>query len=171
MFIKPIETTAFPPSVWQDHAGNIHFALQSRKSRSLFSGLSLVGNPNLKRLADYEFRIILRLQTKKTEYLIAVDSTFESIHENWNWVEQNFFMKLTESNTNNEQNDAALLQQFNEMTEEIQGKMMYYLHSFELDSKTLENQSIETHVKLCIQRYFVNLKDEILLDCIYYSHA
>ncbi|KAI8926099.1 hypothetical protein BC831DRAFT_458036 [Entophlyctis helioformis] len=49
MFIRPIDVALLPAAgtVWQDHAGNTHFVLQSKKKdggnvmRSLFSGLSM----------------------------------------------------------------------------------------------------------------------------------
>ena len=89
MFIKPIDVTILPNSgaIWKDHAGNTHFILQSKKKdtvmRSLLSGLttlSVTTDAYKRSLAEYDFRILLRLAIKKVDYVVAVDDTFEKIH-------------------------------------------------------------------------------------------
>lgn len=93
MFIKPIDASTLPPATWQDRSGNLHFILQSRKSRSLFANLTIL-QPHLKKLADFEFRILLKCLGKKMDYVVAVDDTFEKIHATWTWIEQNVIVKV-----------------------------------------------------------------------------
>ncbi|KAJ3283578.1 hypothetical protein HK104_010324 [Borealophlyctis nickersoniae] len=139
MFVKPVDASSISSSAtWQDRAGNTHFALQSRRAanvvRSLFTGiasLSLSGSSDLayrKSLAEYEFRIILKCASRKADYIIAVDETFEKIHTDWNWVESNLFLKLNEIDAQKtaltpEQIDNVLLRQFEELTEEAVGEI------------------------------------------------
>lgn len=82
MFIKPTDQSTLPAANWQDKAGNAHFILQSKKPdtfRSFFSNLSTQKDGFKKSVSEYDFRIIL--QTQKAKYVIAVDDTFEKIHE------------------------------------------------------------------------------------------
>ncbi|OAJ37166.1 hypothetical protein BDEG_21229 [Batrachochytrium dendrobatidis JEL423] len=130
MFIKPIEVTSLlvqSKSTWQDHAGNTHFVLQSKKKdanimRSLITGISLgvgaavgVASSSLptsaagpgtssssdtaykKSLLEYEYRILLRFISRKAEFIIAVDHSFDKIHTDWNWVERNLFIKVVDN--------------------------------------------------------------------------
>ena len=103
MFIKPLDTSLLPIAQWQDHAGNTHFSLQSKKKdgmRSFFSGLtnlSLTSSQDAayrKSIAEYDYRILLKINTRKQVFVIAVDESFEKIHTDWNWVERNLFLKV-----------------------------------------------------------------------------
>lgn len=66
--------------------------------RSFFSGFSsgvtLGANGSnaayIKSLLEYDFRILLRLGSKKSDYVVAVDSSFEKIHV----VSQSFWTAL-----------------------------------------------------------------------------
>ncbi|KAI8810519.1 rab-GTPase-TBC domain-containing protein [Cladochytrium replicatum] len=76
MFIKPLEAhqVQVPGAAWQDHAGNPHFALQSRKSNTsaittAFYGWSLFGSgasqkdsnqARIKQLSEFDYRIVFR---------------------------------------------------------------------------------------------------------------
>ncbi|KAJ3134127.1 hypothetical protein HDU90_005223 [Geranomyces variabilis] len=139
MFIKPLDVHALPVAhPFQDRAGNAHFALQSKLPRnpvqSLFSGLAAfslaVSAPSSpadaafrRSLLDYDHRIVLRCPSRKLDYIVAVDESFEKIHADWNWVEENLFLKLQEleaskSKLTPEQIDNLLIKQFDELTEE-----------------------------------------------------
>ncbi|KAJ3022183.1 TBC1 domain member 9 [Thoreauomyces humboldtii] len=192
MFIKPLDTATLPATPFQDRAGNNHFALQSRKPSSsvfsLFSGLaslSLVSSPDAvyrRSIMEYEFRITLRCPTRKTEYVVAVAETFEKIHTDWNWVEQNLFLKLEEleyakSRPTPEQIDAILVRQFEELTEEavdpraaeVQAKLQQVLRDLLPTFPVLErehllnfyactywlNENSSSRGQLCITRNYV----------------
>ncbi|KAJ3173298.1 hypothetical protein HDU87_007671 [Geranomyces variabilis] len=140
MFIKPLDVHALPVAhPFQDRAGNAHFALQSKLPRnpvqSLFSGfaafsLAASSAPSSpadaafrRSLLDYDHRIVLRCPSRKLDYIVAVDESFEKIHADWNWVEENLFLKLQEleaskSKLTPEQIDNLLIKQFDELTEE-----------------------------------------------------
>ena len=105
-----------------DKAGNHYFTLQQSKKnnnviKSLFSTLytsatsstqtmssassnniksnsSIPSAAFLKSISDYEFRIILKCPSRKSDFVVAVDDTFEKIHSDWNWVERNLFLKV-----------------------------------------------------------------------------
>ncbi|KAI8822174.1 rab-GTPase-TBC domain-containing protein [Fimicolochytrium jonesii] len=173
MFIKPLDVASLPAATYQDKAGNDHFALQSRKQnavRSLFSGiasLSLSNSPDAayrRSLMEYEFRIILKCPSRKTEYVVAVDETFEKIHTDWNWVEQNLFMKLTELEASKapptrDQLDALLVRQFDELTDEV------------IDPRAVEVQAKLFQVRKDLLPSFPVLADDVLLNlyaCTYW---
>ncbi|TPX64567.1 hypothetical protein SpCBS45565_g05797 [Spizellomyces sp. 'palustris'] len=173
MFIKPLDTTALPSATFQDHAGNAHFALQSKKAnvvRSLFSGIASLSlstssdSAYKKNLMEYEFRIILRCPSRKAEYIVAVDDTFEKIHTDWNWVERNLFLKLAEIDASGStftphQLDTILLKQFEELTEEA------------VDPRAAEVQAKLQEVRKSLLPNFPILSDEILLNfyaCTYW---
>ncbi|KAJ3153650.1 hypothetical protein HDU86_005148 [Geranomyces michiganensis] len=138
MFIKPLDVQALPAAhPFQDRAGNAHFALQSKLPRnpmqSLFSGFTAfslaVSAPSpadaafRRSLLEYDHRIILRCPSRKLDYVVAVDESFEKIHADWNWVEENLFLKLAEleaskSKLTPDQIDNLLIKQFDELTEE-----------------------------------------------------
>ena len=88
MFIKPVDVASYSLSGnWQDNSGNLKFSLQSKQARkNLFSSLMV------KKSLDYDFRILLR--TRKNAFVIAIDDTFEKIHDTWNWIEQNVMSKV-----------------------------------------------------------------------------
>ena len=88
MFIKPIDVVSFSSSgTWQDNSGNHKFSLQSRQAKkNIFSALIVKKTP------EYDFRIVLR--TGKNAFVVAVDDTFEKIHDTWNWIEQNIMLKV-----------------------------------------------------------------------------
>jgi hypothetical protein len=110
MFIKPVDASLLPSATWQDRAGNHHFALQSRKAvsfeiRNIFSfgtsastggstGTAAASAAFLRSIGEFEFRIVLKCPSKKADYVVAVDDTFEKIHTDWNWVERNLFLKV-----------------------------------------------------------------------------
>ncbi|KAI9197168.1 rab-GTPase-TBC domain-containing protein [Polychytrium aggregatum] len=178
MFIKPLDLAAVADTnVWQAHAGNQHFALQSRKQtpalKSLFSFANIVplipvaSSPDaaLKRqVADAEFRIILRCANKK-EYVVAVDATFEKIHMDWNWIESHLFLKLAEleaadSAPTPEHVDSIILAQFIELHEEYH------------DPKSASEQAKLLDLKYKMNRIFPSLEDEVVLQgykCIFLS--
>ncbi|TPX55175.1 hypothetical protein PhCBS80983_g05535 [Powellomyces hirtus] len=173
MFIKPLDTTVLPAATFQDRAGNAHFALQSKRQnavQSLFSGLaslSLAVSPDAtykRSLMEYEFRIILRCPSRKRDYIVAVDESFEKIHTDWNWVEQNLFLKLEEmdlskSKVTPEQIDNLLVKQFDELTEEA------------VDPRAAEVQAKLQQVLQEIQPVFPALAGEVLLNfyaCTYW---
>ncbi|KAL5033200.1 hypothetical protein RTP6_001200 [Batrachochytrium dendrobatidis] len=202
MFIKPIEVTSLlvqSKSTWQDHAGNTHFVLQSKKKdanimRSLITGISLgvgaavgVASSSLptsaagpgtssssdtaykKSLLEYEYRILLRFISRKAEFIIAVDHSFDKIHTDWNWVERNLFIKLAEidsaclsskPNTTTDQIDNLLYKQFGEMTEEYEDPQVAGVMAKLLDVK---NQ---------LTKVFPSAQDDVLLNyyaCTYWA--
>jgi hypothetical protein len=125
MFIKPLETSALPQATWTDHSGNLYFTLQSRKARGLFASLSLAQVPQaVKRISEFEFRILLKTGGgKKTQFVVAVDDSFEKMHGAWTWIEQNVFLRLLETSASlsPDQIDAVLLKQFEDLAEEAEG--------------------------------------------------
>ncbi|KAH6573779.1 hypothetical protein BASA61_005347 [Batrachochytrium salamandrivorans] len=204
MFIKPIEVSTLsihPTSSWQDHAGNTHFVLQSKKKdssimRSLITGLSTgislgvgaaVGGASAlasstgpgtssssdavyrKSLLDYEYRILLRFNSRKADFIVAVDHSFDKIHTDWNWVERNLFIKLAEIdstslssklNTTADQIDKLLLVQFGEMTEEYK------------DPQVVGAMAKLQEVKSELIRVFPSAADDVLLNyyaCTYWA--
>lgn len=92
MFVKPVELSVLgDSSSWLDKAGNTHFVLQSKKKdgnvmRSFMSGLSglTVASSSdaqyRKSLMEYDFRILLRFISRKKDYVVAVDESFDKIH-------------------------------------------------------------------------------------------
>ncbi|KAJ3026290.1 hypothetical protein HDV00_012031 [Rhizophlyctis rosea] len=183
MFIKPIDASSM--STWQDHAGNAHFALQSRRAnvvRSLFTGiaslsLSASSDTGRKAYTDYEFRIILRCPSRKADFVVAVDDTFEKIHTDWNWVERNLFLKLSEidaqrSTLTQDQIDTVLLKQFEELTEEAAGSITNLkpdlrgslLIRVQSDPRTAEAQAKIQDMRMQLIQIFPNFEDEVLLN-------
>ncbi|KAL2911819.1 hypothetical protein HK105_208669 [Polyrhizophydium stewartii] len=205
MFIKPIDAALLPAgaAAWQDHAGNTHFVLQSKKKdanvmRSLLSGFSTTlslgaavaagaagsgaaaggpGGPSStdaayrRSLMDYDFRILLRFLSRKVEFVVAVDDSFEKIHTDWNWVERNLFLKLAEidaaslsakPNTTAEQIDSLLLRQFEEMTEEYG----------EADPQAAGAKAKMLDIQRQLIQIFPNASDDVLLSyyaCTYWA--
>ncbi|KAJ3128543.1 TBC1 domain member 9 [Nowakowskiella sp. JEL0407] len=198
MFVKPIDALVLSAGSWLDHAGNPHFALQSRKHSnnssnlmfmSLFSGFISNNSTTsfgtiesdaarLKRLAEFDFRIVLRSgglgvpgsgsgAGKKKDYVVAVAESFEAIHSDWNWVEENLTIKLAELETlkkgkenstatyTSAEIDSFLLKQFEELNEEF------------IDSKAIAHQKTVTEIKSTIMKIFPGIEDEELLN--YYS--
>ncbi|KAJ3035820.1 TBC1 domain member 9, partial [Rhizophlyctis rosea] len=173
MFIKPLDASS-TTSTWQDHAGNAHFALQSRRStnvvRSLFSGIAALSLNSLsdgggrKSYMDYEYRIILRCPSRKADFVVAVDETFERIHGDWNWVERNLFIKLAEidaqrSTLTQDQIDNVLLKQFEDITEEA------------ADPRTAEAHAKIQDMRMQLLQIFPGFEDEVLLNfyaCTYW---
>jgi hypothetical protein len=97
MFIKPLDLTSLPLQSWKDKAGNPHFLLQQKESGfgSFFSGIANVTIDYYKKsIATYDYRILLKLTSRKQTFVVAVDDSFEKIHTDWNWVEQNLFLKV-----------------------------------------------------------------------------
>ncbi|KAI9095959.1 rab-GTPase-TBC domain-containing protein [Phlyctochytrium arcticum] len=173
MFIKPLDAATLSAATFQDHSGNAHFVLQSRKQnavRSLFSGfaaLSLGSGPDAsyrKSLMDYEYRIILRCPSRKADYVVAVDDTFEKIHTDWNWVERNLFLKLAEIDATKsaitlDRLDSLLIKQFEELTEEV------------VDPRAAEVHARLLQVKNDLLPNFPTLTDEVVLNfyaCTYW---
>jgi hypothetical protein len=86
MFIKPLDISTLPASNWLDKAGNPHFTLQQKKKESgfgsFFSGMTTTISVDAykKSIAEYDFRIILNLTSRKQSFVVAVDESFEKIH-------------------------------------------------------------------------------------------
>lgn len=88
MFIRPIDVSTIPGNTWQDRAGNTHFTLQSKKKDNAFgaflsgfSNIGITGEAAYRRsIAEYDFRILLNLETRKQRFVVAVDETFDKIH-------------------------------------------------------------------------------------------
>jgi hypothetical protein len=87
MFIKPIEESSFPTSIWEDKAGNQYFVLQLKVSKpniiSIFTALVTNTGNNInfnQKYSDYEYRILLKLPTRAQRFVVAVGQNFESIH-------------------------------------------------------------------------------------------
>ncbi|KAI8833549.1 rab-GTPase-TBC domain-containing protein [Chytridium lagenaria] len=137
MFIKPIEASVFPSATWVDRAGNTHFSLQSRKSGSLIQNffgaisvsVSTTTSANgatpafIRSINEYEFRILLKCSGKRGDYVVAVDENFEKIHQDWNWVERNLFLKLLDMEQKGDrmqpsQIESMLLKQFEDINDE-----------------------------------------------------
>ncbi len=36
----------------------------------------------------------MKSQAQKKEWVIAVEDSFEKIHQDWNWIESNLFLKV-----------------------------------------------------------------------------
>jgi hypothetical protein len=86
MFIKPVDVESLPAGVWNDNSGNLKFSLQSRSStKSLFK--------MMRKEKEYDYRVIMR-SSGKNAFVIAVDDTFEKIHDTWNWIELNIMPKV-----------------------------------------------------------------------------
>ena len=87
MFIKPVDVVSLPPAVWNDNAGNLKFSLQSRlNKKSLFK--------IMRKEKDYDYRVIMK-SGKNNAFVIAVDDTFEKIHDTWNWIALNIMPKVS----------------------------------------------------------------------------
>jgi hypothetical protein len=91
MFIRPLDIAALPTATWQNHAGNTHFSLQSKKKdplKAFFTGLgqslTISTDPQqdayIRPIADYDFRILLKIATRNKHFIIAVDDNFDKIH-------------------------------------------------------------------------------------------
>ncbi|KAJ3414905.1 hypothetical protein HDV05_005854 [Chytridiales sp. JEL 0842] len=178
MFIKPVDAASLPAATWQDRAGNHHFSLQSRKAASFdvrnifsFTGAVSAGSTGtaaasaafLRSIGEFEFRIVLKCPTKKSDYVVAVDDTFEKIHTDWNWVERNLFLKLIEIESKKDemqkdQIEAMLLRQFEEITDEY------------MDPRAAGIQSKMTDMRSQLFNLFPNLQDEVLLNCESSAH-
>ncbi|KAI9360414.1 rab-GTPase-TBC domain-containing protein [Zopfochytrium polystomum] len=180
MFVKPLEVGLLPVTPWQDRAGNNHFVLQSKKPptfelRSLLGfasatvataansalgvgmGLSATDAALIKSIAEFEYRIILRCPSKKTDFVVAVDDTFEKIHTDWNWVESNLYLKLLEIERSQDasaldQIDSALLRQFEEITHEA------------LDPRSVGIQAKMSDMRAQMFELFPSLQNEVLLN-------
>ncbi|KAJ3389031.1 TBC1 domain member 9, partial [Lobulomyces angularis] len=163
VFVKPIDAELLSTGMinWLDKAGNQYFSLQQKKQGNAFFGnllqnLSLqatIYGPNKKPINDFEFRIILKTQNGKKLFIVAVDQSFETIHKDWNYIENKLYIKLLELDTKSyNQIDKLLLKQFEEMTEEYS------------DPKAAEShQKILAMTELMI-KYFPTLEDEVLLN-------
>ncbi|KAJ3209806.1 TBC1 domain member 8B [Dinochytrium kinnereticum] len=172
MFIKPIDAAVFPAATWVDRAGNTHFSLQSRKAGSYiqnFFGVisaSVVATSNatsgasaafIRSINEYEFRILLKCSAKKLDYVIAADDSFEKIHQDWNWVERNLFLKLLDMEQKGDQLQASqveamLLKQFEEINEEY------------IDPRNPGAQNKVADMKIQMEQAFPSLKDETLVN-------
>ncbi|KAJ3141960.1 hypothetical protein HK100_004748 [Physocladia obscura] len=123
---------------------------------------SPISSANIKAINAYDYRIILRCSDEKSrklssalksaavhlEYVVAVDDSFERIHNDWNWVENNLFLKLLDleaESTNTVFNqdgthsiidlDKILLKQFEEITDEFMGQYMTIQEAQEFKQK------------------------------------
>ena len=101
MFIKPTEQNLLLPAQWTNHAGNTHFSLQSKskKQDSMFG--SFWSTPKSKSawittISNYEYRILMKLDSKKQSFVVAVDDSFPKIRDNWNWIESNMYQKVSD---------------------------------------------------------------------------
>lgn len=85
MRIKPRECTA--QLGWLDKAGNTHCVLQAHRKESVITTL-------FTRAVQDDHRILLRMHASKMVYIIALDSSFGGIHQDWNWIESNLLRKV-----------------------------------------------------------------------------
>ncbi|KAJ3330223.1 hypothetical protein HDU76_006176 [Blyttiomyces sp. JEL0837] len=164
-----IDAASLPTATWQDRAGNHHFALQSKKATgfaigNIFSSFTPTGGGAagtaaanaafLRSIGEYEYRILLRCPSKKLDYVVAVDDTFEKIHTDWNWVERNLYLKLLEIEDSKtpqpqDQLESALLRQFEEINNEY------------MDPRAAGIQAKMTDMRLKMYNVFPNLHDEV----------
>jgi hypothetical protein len=86
MFIKPLDISTLPALTWLDKAGNPHFTLQQKRKDtgfgSFFTGMTATISTDAykKSIAEYDYRIILNLTSRKQSFVVAVDESFEKIH-------------------------------------------------------------------------------------------
>jgi tRNA U34 2-thiouridine synthase MnmA/TrmU len=112
MFIRPLDTATLSSATWQNHAGNSHFTLQSKKRdgihglteavlkffKNISQNLTISSDQHhdayKKSIAEFDFRIILKIATRNKQFVVSVDDSFDKIHTDWNWVERNLFLKV-----------------------------------------------------------------------------
>ncbi|KAI8900293.1 rab-GTPase-TBC domain-containing protein [Globomyces pollinis-pini] len=131
--------------------------LQSKKPdtvRSFFSGFSSKPTNNSetaykKSISEYDFRILLKIESRKQCFVIAVDETFDKIHTLAEIDARNIVSKQAGTS---EQTDALILKQFEEMTQEYGNPQAASVQSKLADIKTQLNQ------------YFVGADDDVLLN-------
>jgi len=104
MFIKPVNVELVNDnSKWIQKAANLYFTLESKDKppkgllSNIFSSIRQDKNEEKKTIYYYDFRIVLNFHTEgKEKYIVAVDETFEKIHDDWNKIEQSFLYKVSQ---------------------------------------------------------------------------
>jgi len=104
MFIKPVNIELLNDnSKWIPKAANLYLTLESRDKptknviSNIFSSIRQDKNEEKKTIYYYDFRIILNFHSEgKEKYIVAVDETFEKIHDDWNKIEQSFLYKVND---------------------------------------------------------------------------
>lgn len=162
MFIKPVDQATLPVASWEAAAGNTHFTLLRRKKeRSIFTLFTPTSTTTP--IVTCDFRIILTLQARKQTYIIAIATSFDDIHVDWNWIESNLVGRLIEVDTRitPDQTDSLILRQFEEMTVDA------------TDSNAISLATQLTDIKLVLTPLFPDsdsLDSDVLLSvypCIY----
>ncbi|TPX47445.1 hypothetical protein SeMB42_g03311 [Synchytrium endobioticum] len=178
-FIRPTSVAELNSAAisWEPKAGNLFFALEQRKGNigskflSTFAalGASLAASADtLQKLkwAEAEYRIVLKCKGRKYgDQVVAVGDTFDRIHESWNWIEQNLYLKLAELETSMStggrraytDDDVAtfLIKQFEELAEQLSSSLEPRINS--TISRLSERRSQLIHL-------FPGLEDEVLLN-------
>ncbi|KAJ1566927.1 TBC1 domain member 9, partial [Cladochytrium tenue] len=139
-------------------AGAAAAAASSSSPAAAASGTSAAVAALLRSLGEFEFRIILRCPSRKADFVVAVDDTFEKIHADWNWVESNLFNKLLEiealgkDEAGKDGIDSALLRQFEEITLES------------VDPRSVGIQTKMSDMRSQMFEIFPTLRNEVLLN-------
>ncbi|KAJ1561867.1 hypothetical protein HK405_002346 [Cladochytrium tenue] len=139
-------------------AGAAAAAASSSSPAAAASGTSAAVAALLRSLSEFEFRIILRCPSRKADFVVAVDDTFEKIHADWNWVESNLFNKLLEIEALGKYEagkdgiDSALLRQFEEITLES------------IDPRSVGIQTKMSDMRSQMFEIFPSLRNEVLLN-------
>ncbi|TPX34238.1 hypothetical protein SmJEL517_g03161 [Synchytrium microbalum] len=177
-FIKPVAVTELSSATisWDDKAGNLFFVLQSKRTNmgtkflsTFTTGFTLMTasaeTAEKQKWADADYRIVMKCKGKKYgEQVVAVGDTFEAIHEHWNWIEQNLYLKLAELDTTmNSQGqkytsddvDSFLIKQFEDLAEQL---------STSLEPRITGAVSRLTEKRAQLIHLFPGLEDEVLLN-------
>ena len=51
-------------------------------------------NALISTISNYDYRILMTLESKNQKYVVAVDDSFSKIRDNWNWIESNLYQKV-----------------------------------------------------------------------------
>jgi len=102
MFIKPVNIELLNDnSKWIQRAANLYLTLESKDKppkgviSNIFSSIRQDKNEDKKTIYYYDFRIVLNFHSESQEkYVVAVDDSFEKIHNDWNKIEQSFLYKV-----------------------------------------------------------------------------
>lgn len=96
----------------------------------------------------------------KKQYIVSEDNSFESIHEDWNYSEENLFIKLSDQ----ELDEAAILTLLLGQIEEIA-----------IQAVPIDGLGEKTRKKVQLLNIYPKLEGEILLSCmcfkIYFSNV
>jgi len=166
MFIKPVNIELLNDnSKWIQRAANLYLTLESKDKppkgviSNIFSSIRQDKNEDKKTIYYYDFRIVLNFHSESQEkYVVAVDDSFEKIHNDWNKIEQSFLYKI-----NNNLMNIDVKENDNEIE-------FYLLHQFNEISKNSDNLLISQEknqleeMKNTIKIFDKKLKDELLLN-------